>query len=195
MEKNTNLYVLNEVHKGAKMGMDSISTVSKKVSEPNFKDNLSFQYNQYGDILDSVNEIYKKYGDIPYDNNLMTDAMAWTGIQMNTLTDKSNSHIADMLIQGVTMGIIEGRKLLNQNPNIEQDVRQVLNTFIKMQENNVENINLVTPTSYVPQIIEAIKIAKNNGAKIVTLGKRILRTETAPVVLSSVIMYELEEME
>ena len=38
--------------------------------------------------------------------------------------------------------------------------------FIKQQENNVENINLVTPTSYVPQIIEAIKIAKNNGLKI-----------------------------
>lgn len=138
MEKNTNLYVLTEVHKSAKMGMDSISAVSKKVSEPNFKDNLSFQYTQYGDILDSVNEIYKKYGDIPYDNNPMTDAMAWTGIQMNTLTDKSNSHIADMLIQGTTMGIIEGRKLLNQNPNIDQEVCQILDTFVKMQENNVE---------------------------------------------------------
>lgn len=140
MEKNTNLYVLNEVHKGAKMGMDSISTVSQKVSEPNFKDNLSFQYTQYGDILDSVNEIYKKYGAIPNDNNPMTEAMAWTGIQMNTMTDKSNSHIADMLIQGTTMGIIEGRKLLNQNPNIDQEVRQVLDTFVKMQENNVEKL-------------------------------------------------------
>ena len=76
MEKNTNLYVLNEVHKGAKMGMDSISTVSEKVSEPNFKDNLSFQYTQYGDILDSVNEIYKKYGEIPKDDNPMTEVMA-----------------------------------------------------------------------------------------------------------------------
>lgn len=140
MEKNTNLYVLNEVHKGAKMGMDSISTVSQKVSEPNFKDNLSFQYTQYGDILDSVNEIYKKYGAIPNDNNPMTEAMAWTGIQMNTMTDKSNSHIADMLIQGTTMGIIEGRKLLNQNPDIDQEVRQVLDTFVKMQENNVEKL-------------------------------------------------------
>lgn len=140
MEKNTNLYVLNEVHKGAKMGMDSISTVSEKVSEPNFKDNLSFQYTQYGDILDSVNEIYKKYGDIPKDNNPMSEVMAWTGIQMNTLTDKSNSHIADMLIQGTTMGIIEGRKLLNQNPNIDKEVRQVLDTFVKMQENNVEKL-------------------------------------------------------
>ncbi len=140
MEKNTNLYVLNEVHKGAKMGMDSISTISEKVSEPNLKDNLSFQYTQYGDILDSVNEIYKKYGDIPKDNNPMNEVMSWTGIQMNTLTDKSNSHIADMLIQGTTMSIIEGRKLLNQNPNIDEEVRQVLNTFVKMQENNVEKL-------------------------------------------------------
>lgn len=70
----------------------------------------------------------------------MTEVMAWTGIQMNTLTDKSNSHIADMLIQGTTMGIIEGRKLLNQNPNIDQEVRQVLDTFVKMQENNVEKL-------------------------------------------------------
>ncbi len=140
MEKNTNLYVLNEVHKGAKMGMDSISTVSEKVSEPNFKDNLSFQYTQYGDILDSVNEIYKKYGEIPKDDNPMTQVMSWTGIQMNTMSDKSNSHIADMLIQGTTMGIIEGRKLLNQNPNIDQEVRQVLDTFVKMQENNVEKL-------------------------------------------------------
>lgn len=140
MEKNTNLYVLNEVHKGAKMGMDSISTISEKVSEPNLKDNLSFQYTQYGDILDSVNEIYKKYGDIPKDNNPMNEVMSWTGIQMNTLTNKSNSHIADMLIQGTTMGIIEGRKLLNQNPNIDEEVRQVLNTFVKMQENNVEKL-------------------------------------------------------
>ena len=140
MEKNTNLYVLNEVHKGAKMGMDSISTVSEKVSEPNFKDNLSFQYTQYGDILDSVNEIYKKYGEIPKDDNPMTEVMAWTGIQMNTITDKSNSHIADMLIQGTTMGIIEGRKLLNQNPNVDQEVKQVLNTFVEMQENKVEKL-------------------------------------------------------
>lgn len=140
MEDNKNLYVLKELHKGAKMGLDSISFVSEKVSEPNFKDNLSFQYAQYSDILDSVNEIYKKYGNIPNENHIMNQTMAWTGIQMNTITNKSNSHIADMLIQGTTMGIIEGRKLLNQNPNIDPEITNVLNTFVKMQENNVEKL-------------------------------------------------------
>lgn len=39
-----------------------------------------------------------------------------------------------------------------------------------------------------------IKELKDIGAKVVTLGKRILRTETAPIVIASVIMYEFDEM-
>lgn len=39
-----------------------------------------------------------------------------------------------------------------------------------------------------------IEELKSVGAKVVTLGKRILRTETAPIVLASVIMYEFDEM-
>lgn len=41
---------------------------------------------------------------------------------------------------------------------------------------------------------EEVDYLKELGAKIVTLGKRILRTETAPIVMTSVIMYELNEM-
>jgi len=39
-----------------------------------------------------------------------------------------------------------------------------------------------------------IEALKNAGAKIVTLGNRILRTETAPIVMASIIMYELDQM-
>ena len=48
----------------------------------------------------------------------------------------------------------------------EITIEELADIFIKQQENKVENINLVTPTSYVPQIIEAIKMAKNKGLKI-----------------------------
>ena len=39
---------------------------------------------------------------------------------------------------------------------------------------------------------QEIKLLRESGAKIVTLGKRILRTETAPIVMVSNILYELE---
>ena len=48
----------------------------------------------------------------------------------------------------------------------EIKIQELADIMIKQQERNVENINLVTPTSYVPQIIEAIKIAKNKGLNI-----------------------------
>ena len=140
MDENINLTILNEIAKATKMGMSSINFVSDKITDEIMKENLSTQYAEYGKILNKVNTEFEKYGEIPDDEPIGAKMMSWTGVQMNTMMDKSNSHIADMLIQGTTMGIIEGRKLLNQNPNIDTEVRQVLDTFVKMQENNVEQL-------------------------------------------------------
>ena len=48
----------------------------------------------------------------------------------------------------------------------EITIEELADIFLKQQEKGVENINLVTPTSYVVQIIEAIKIARKNGVRI-----------------------------
>ena len=45
-------------------------------------------------------------------------------------------------------------------------IEHLAEIFLNQQKKNVNNINLVTPTMYVPQIIEAIKIARNNGLNI-----------------------------
>lgn len=48
----------------------------------------------------------------------------------------------------------------------EITIEELSKIFLIQQRKGVENINLVTPTSYVPQIIEAIKIAKKSGLKL-----------------------------
>lgn len=48
----------------------------------------------------------------------------------------------------------------------EITIEELAKVFLMQQEKNVENINLVTPTSYVPQIIQAIKTAKKQGLHI-----------------------------
>lgn len=57
-------------------------------------------------------------------------------------------------------------EISQQGKGKEISIEELAEIFINQQEKNVENINLVTPTSYVPQIIEAIKIAKTQGLKI-----------------------------
>ena len=57
-------------------------------------------------------------------------------------------------------------EISQQGKGKEITIEKLAEIFIKQQEKDVENINLVTPTSYVPQIIEAIKIARNKGLKL-----------------------------
>lgn len=133
-------YVLNEINKGIKMGMDSISNVSEKVQDENFKKDLKFQYDKYNDILNKVSAELSNYNDFPKELNPMQKTMGWMSVELNTIEDKSNSKIAEMMLQGTNMGIIKGVKLLNHNPNIDEPIKNILTEFVQFQENTVEQL-------------------------------------------------------
>lgn len=133
-------YILNEINKGIKMGMDSISTVAEKIGDDNFKDDLKFQYDKYNEILNKVNTELKNYDDFPAELPPMQKVMGYVDIQVSTINNKSNSHIAEMLIKGTNMGIIEGVKLKNQNPDVDIKIKNILDEFIQFQENNIEKL-------------------------------------------------------
>lgn len=57
-------------------------------------------------------------------------------------------------------------KISQLGKGYELSVEELADIMIKQQEKGVNNINLVTPTMYVYQIIEAIKIARQNGLNI-----------------------------
>jgi len=68
----------------------------------------------------------------------MTKAMTWYGIQMRTMKDDTTSKLSELLMQGTNMGIIEGRRLINQNDDAAPDVKSILHDFVTMQEDSVE---------------------------------------------------------
>ncbi len=139
--ENQNLNILDEVNKGATMGMDAISYVSEKVKDGDFKQVLNVEYNKYKEISTRVNELYSNYSSKePHETNAMNKMMTWYGIQMKTMTDDTTSKLSELLMQGTNMGIIEGRRLINQNNNIEPDVENILNDFVTMQEDSVETL-------------------------------------------------------
>ena len=139
--ENQNLNILDEVNKGATMGMDAISYVSEKVKDNDFKEVLDVEYNKYQDISNIVNDLYNNYSNKePHETNTMTKMMTWYGIQMKTMADDSTSKLSELLMQGTNMGIIEGRRLLNNNPSVDKNVRQILDDFVVMQEDSVETL-------------------------------------------------------
>lgn len=142
MEKNQDMNVLDEVNKGATMGMDAIDFLVPKVGDRKFKEVLDTEYNKYKDISRRANNLYENYTTEkePHEIGKMSKMMTWYGIQMKTIEDKSNSKISELLMQGTNMGIIEGRRLLNQNPNMNPKIKTLLSDFVKMQEDSVETL-------------------------------------------------------
>lgn len=75
----------------------------------------------------------------------------------------------------------------------EEEIDCMLKQELKKIENK-ENYKigiLVGPEGGIDA--KEIEILKESGAKIISLGKRILRTETAPITMVSNILYELED--
>lgn len=139
--KNINLDVLNQINKGATMGMEAISQVLKKAQDNTFQEVLDIEYNKYDKISKKVNELYSNYcNNQPEHVNSGTKMMTWSGVQMNTITDSSTSKLSELLMQGTNMGIIKGRKLLNEHPEISSDVKNILSDFVTMQEDSIETL-------------------------------------------------------
>ena len=139
-EEKKEIDVLDELNKGACMGMDAIHFILDKVEDENLKKELDIQYNKYKEISDKICKLYPKYSEKePHETSAMNKVMTWYGIEMRTLLDNSTSKIAELLLQGTNMGIIEGRKLLNHKNN-NKKVNSLIQEYVDMQEDAVEKL-------------------------------------------------------
>lgn len=76
----------------------------------------------------------------------------------------------------------------------EKEQKNTLKHELDILKNKKENFKigiLIGPEGGIDE--QEVEILAQNGAKIITLGKRILRTETVALNMLSIIMYELEK--
>lgn len=139
-ENKEEVNVLDELCKGACMGRDAIHFIIDKVEDETLIKELNNQYKKYKEILLKIGKIYPEYSENnPHTTSAVNKVMTWYGIEMKTFMDKSTSKIAELLLQGTNMGIIEGRRLLN-NKDSNKEINSLLEEYVDMQEQAVEKL-------------------------------------------------------
>ena len=134
MKEKESINVLDELNKGACMGIDAINFLFDKIESKDLKVILNKQCEEYQNILNRIAEIYPDYSKKePHETNAINKAMTFWGIEMKTITDKSDSKVVELLLQGTNRGIIEGRKLLKHKCT-DQEVEILIEKYITMQE-------------------------------------------------------------
>ena len=138
MEENIN--ALDEIHKGTTMGIDAINFIMDKVEDNSLKEVLEIELDDYKKIAKDIEKIYPKYNEgKPHSTSLGNKVITWYGIEIRTFNDKTNSKIAELLLQGVNMGIIEGKKILNKK-KMDSKVSSIVKAYVDMQEKAVETL-------------------------------------------------------
>lgn len=137
---DNNINTLDELNKGCSMAIQAIDVILKKTDNKEFHDFLVEFNDYYIDMSEEIKELYQEYSDEEiHEVNEMEKVMAWLGIEKDTILDTSVSKLADLLLNGTNMGIIEGRKILN-NKKMDEEVHKICDKYVKFQEKYIEKL-------------------------------------------------------
>lgn len=137
---NANIEMLNYIYKNSQMGQNSISHLLGIVKEDSkFKNLLDKQFADYKAIFDAAERALNELGYEPKGTSAIQKFETYMMIDIKTLNDKSPDHVAEMLIQGSTMGVIQiTRRLKDFEGQIDKNVKKFAEKLLSIEKHNVE---------------------------------------------------------
>lgn len=95
------------IYRNAKVAVLSIDEVQKKLTDDNLKSELSYEREGYENFLQEFSDFLKKQNYRAEDLPALKKTGMKIGIAMNTFTDKSSPHVANLMLKGTVTGISE----------------------------------------------------------------------------------------
>ena len=77
---------------------------------------------------------------VPKDKGPLAQANLWSGVQLNTLMDKSANHIAEIMINGNTMGLIETTRTMKQYSDVQPEIQSLGQALIQTEESGIQKM-------------------------------------------------------
>lgn len=137
---NGNAELLNFVYQNSQMGVDTIKQLTGIVEDGKLKKYLESQLNEYNEINQSAQKLLNKNGYDEKGIGTLDKIKTYLMINMQTLTDKSPSHISEMLIIGSNMGVINAVKNIKKYKDAEPNIVRLMGKLLKFEENNIQQL-------------------------------------------------------
>lgn len=116
------------------MGVETIEQLEKIVEDKDFKRYLKEKYEGYCKIHKDAKEKLNSHGYDERGIGSFEKIRTYLMINMQTLTDKSTSHIAEMMMIGSTMGIINAIRNIADYNHAKKDIIKLLETLKAFEE-------------------------------------------------------------
>lgn len=139
----TNNEILLHIYQSSEMGMEAINNLLNelKCKENKIKNILEDELKEYEKFYKESLKLLKKDKVELTEKGKMAKIMSKIGIKKEVISDNSDSKIAQMLTQGLTMGVLEiASKIDRYKDNIEKKYLELAKDYKKFQENSIEKL-------------------------------------------------------
>ena len=130
---------LDYIYQNASMGVASVETLLKDDHSPAFTLQLASQLREYKDVCDKAHNLLAQYGKKQKDKPVAQLSLK-SMIALEKLTNKSDSHIAEMMIKGSSMGIIDIIKKQKEYGDCPKDIASLATTLLNFESDNIEKL-------------------------------------------------------
>ena len=137
---NQTTELLTRVARNALTGEEATGQLVKRVGDSAMRQELLFQQDQYRAVHRQAEAMLTSMGENPEAPGPMAKMGMWAGVMLNTAADRSNSHIADIMIQGATMGVVDTTKARNEYADASAEAQGVASSFITQQQDSIERM-------------------------------------------------------
>ena len=137
---NENMELLNFVYENAEMGVHTLNNLSDilRKKDNKIKGLIEDELKEYNNFLKESEKLLKKNKLGYKKTNLMSKISSKMGIAMETMKDNSDPAIASMVIEGLTMGIVEMEtKIESYKKIVDKKILKLSNKFLKFQEEEI----------------------------------------------------------
>ena len=143
-QKNTNPdeVLLQDLYKNACMGTDSVTTILGKTKDEKLRCELTAQLDGYQNFANITRNKLSGMSAVAKEITAFAKIPAELSIMMNTMVDSSPSKIAEMMINGSTMGVINLEKRVKQarSEGVSEDVVKIANDMMSFEEDNIQKM-------------------------------------------------------
>lgn len=135
---NETVQLLQDVARNARTGQDAVEHLMQKAEDVRMRDELDREKRDYAVTRRESEQALTNAGGKAEPVGPMAKAGMWAGLEMETLTNHSSAHIAEIVIQGATMGVIEMTKALNSYVGADAGARDLASRFVAQQNETID---------------------------------------------------------
>ena len=134
--------LLQAVYKNAKMGSDAVTEVIERTKDANLRNELTSQLESYyGFSMAAKNKLMEMNCEAK-EPGMLSKLPAELSIKMSTMMDSSDSKIAEIMIGGYNMGIVDLQKNINQakSEGVPEEAMNIANGVMALETGSLEKM-------------------------------------------------------